>query len=209
MPRVVFKRLENLYARMTESYQAISREMGFSCSGCPDNCCTSYFQHHTRVEWAYFMKGLERAPAETREKIYARAEKYVQASRWMLDRGQKPDLMCPVNENGLCLLYHSRLMICRLHGVPTLHIRPDGQKLEFPGCFRAREKYQHIHDCPRLDRTEFYRELAGLEQAFVGPAIKNMPRVNLTLAEMIVQGQKQASHPGAPGTRPAGSNMCF
>lgn len=190
MPRVVFKRLENLYARMAESYEAIALELDFTCAECPDNCCTSYFQHHTRVEWAYFMKGLNQAPQEIKQRILHRAEEYVLTAGRMLERGQKPDLMCPVNENGLCLLYDSRLMICRLHGVPTVHTRPDGQKLEFPGCFRARERYAQAPDYPRLDRTEFYRELAGLEQAFVGPAIKNMPRVNLTLAEMIVQGRE-------------------
>ena len=188
MPRVVFKRLSDLYQRMEDAYSLAAREAGLSCQDCPDNCCTSYFRHHTRVEWAYFIKGLNLAREDLRIRIIHRAGEYVEKMHQDLSLGRTPDIMCPVNENGLCTLYEYRLMICRLHGVPTFHTRPDGQVMEFPGCFRTRERNRELEDFSRLDRTVFYRELAALEQAFAGPRLARLPRVNLTLAEMIVQG---------------------
>ncbi len=190
---MVFQRLGRLYEQMEEAYAGIAREMGFTCMDCPENCCTSYFRHHTRVEWAYFLKGLEQCAPELRTRIISRARDYVVQMDRDLKQGRKPDSMCPVNENGLCMLYSHRLMICRLHGVPTVHTRPDGQQLEFPGCFRSVEKTGDLREYPKLDRTLFYRELAGLEQAFVGPKIKSLPRVDLTLAEMIVMGLPKLS----------------
>jgi len=72
--------------------------------------------------------------------------------------------------------------------VPNTLTRPDKQILTFPGCHRCQELYNGLENYPVLDRTDFYTRLAHLEMAFVGPKIKNMPRVNLTLAEMIVLG---------------------
>ncbi|WP_045212104.1 hypothetical protein [Desulfonatronovibrio magnus] len=188
MPRVVFKRLETLYQQMENSYSQVAADIGFSCKGCPDNCCTSFFQHHTRVEWAYFIRGLNQCQDEMRQKIISRAQDYVQQAKQETALGRTPNIMCPVNEDGLCVLYSHRLMICRMHGVPTVHVRPDGRRLEFPGCFRAQESIEGMSDYPRTDRTRFYMELAVLEQGFVGPKISSLPRVNLTLAEMIVAG---------------------
>ncbi len=193
MPRVVFKKLSKLYQNMEDSYQIIAEQIGLSCADCPDNCCTSYFRHHTRVEWAYFIKGLNQVPESLRQKIAQRAENYVEKARQDLARGKTPDIMCPVNENGLCVLYEYRLMICRLHGVPTIHTRPDGKNLVFTGCFRSQQRTGEISSYSRLDRTIFYKELAMLEQAFVGSKIARLPRVNLTLAEMIVLGPPRFS----------------
>ncbi len=193
MPRVAFQRLSNLYHRMAVSYSRIAEEIGFTCMDCPDNCCTSFFRHHTRVEWAYFIKGLDQCPEPLRKRIINRAGDYVRKTGLELSQGRTPDIMCPVNENGLCTLYDHRLMICRLHGVPTFHTRPDGRSFEFPGCFRVREKTGGVKDYAKLDRTEFYRDLAALENAFVGPKVARLPRVNLTLAEMIVEGQPRLS----------------
>ncbi len=188
MPRVVFQRLAQLYLKMDISYRKAAQDIGFTCIDCPDNCCSSYFKHHTRVEWAYFIKGLSQCPDPLKQEIIKKAHDYNAKARMELSKGRTPDIMCPVNDNGLCLLYEHRLMICRLHGVPTIHIRPDGRTLDFPGCFRAQEQAQVSRDCSKLDRTEFYRELAALEQAFVGPKVARISRVDLTLAEMIVEG---------------------
>ncbi len=189
MPRVAFKRLADLYYRMGQAYEQVAEEVGLACADCPDNCCTSYFQHHTRLEWAYFIKGLSEAEQDLRQRIADRAVDYVEHARNDIGRGRTPDIMCPVNEDGLCMLYDYRLMICRLHGVPTVHTRPDSQVLAFPGCFRVQERTGSTQDYARLDRTVFYQELAALERAFVGPKIAVLPRVNLTLAEMIIQGR--------------------
>jgi hypothetical protein len=45
-----------------------------------------------------------------------------------------------------------------------------------------------LEEVPVLDRTHFYRDLAALEMAFVEQKNKALPKVKLTLAEMLVQG---------------------
>jgi hypothetical protein len=75
-----------------------------------------------------------------------------------------------------------------MHGVPNSFVRPDGKKVSFPGCFRCQELCSQLKEVPVLDRTSFYRDLATLEMAFIGPNRKFMPKVKLTLAEMLVQG---------------------
>ena len=138
-PQAVFRKLAALYGRMGQAYAAAAQAIGLSCDGCPDNCCTSFFQHHTYVEWAYLWKGLEALPGDRRQDFEARAAAYVREAQDALSLGGRPRLMCPLNNQGLCGLYEHRLMICRLHGVPTVSVRPDGARQEFPGCFKAQE----------------------------------------------------------------------
>ncbi len=188
MPRVVFVRLASLYQRMEDAYNVVAGEIGLSCRDCPDNCCNSFFRHHTRVEWAYFWQGLNECSMDLRRKIIDKANDYVHKINSSKTQGNDPLFMCPVNFDGRCVLYGHRLMICRLHGVPSAHTTPRGQILNFPGCFRCRERTESMDSPPRVDRTGFYHELARLEQSYVGPKIVKMSKVNLTLAEMIVQG---------------------
>jgi Fe-S-cluster containining protein len=184
----LFKRLSRLYSEMEETYNRAAAKIGLSCQGCPDNCCTSHFQHHTYIEWAYLWKGIGSRPDEEKREFMNRAAEYVRQSRALLAQGLRPSIMCPLNNNGLCQLYEYRLMVCRMHGVPNSFVRPDGRRVSFPGCFRCQELYSRLKEVPVVDRTNFYRDLASLEMAFVGPKIKALPRVNLTLAEMLVQG---------------------
>jgi Fe-S-cluster containining protein len=188
LKRTLFKRLSRLYSEMEETYNRAAGKIGLSCQGCPDNCCTSHFHHHTYIEWAYLWKGIGSRPDEEKREFMNRAAEYVRQSRALLAQGLRPSIMCPLNNKGLCQLYEYRLMVCRMHGVPNSFVRPDGRRVSFPGCFRCQELYSRLKEVPVVDRTNFYRDLASLEMAFVGPKIKALPRVNLTLAEMLVQG---------------------
>jgi len=176
---------------MEDAYERVAGKIGLSCHGCPDNCCNSYFQHHTYIEWAYLWEGIVSCSDEAQREFLHRAREYVKKSRVLLAQGVKPRIMCPLNDNRLCQLYEYRLMICRMHGVPNSFVRPDGKKVGFPGCFRCQELYSHLGEVLILDRTGFYRDIASLEMAFVGSKRKALPRVNLTLAEMLVQGPPQ------------------
>ncbi len=187
----LFERLLRLYLEMEGAYDRVAGRIGLSCQGCSDNCCNSYFQHHTYVEWAYLWKGIDSCPEKRRLEFVNRAEEYLKQSQILLAQGQKPRIMCPLNDDGRCQVYEYRLMICRLHGVPNHFVRPDGKKISFPGCFRCQEICSDLEEVPFLDRTGFYRDLASLEMALVGPEIKALPRVNMTLAEMLVQGPPQ------------------
>ncbi|MDY7001836.1 MAG: hypothetical protein SVS15_08670 [Thermodesulfobacteriota bacterium] len=183
----VFRRLEALYGRMQRAYDQVAGAIDFTCMGCPRNCCTGYFQHHTYVEWAYMDKGVKALPKAERDEIVARAQAYVDRAGTMLALGERPDVMCPLNVDGLCGLYSHRLMICRLHGVPHTLQGRSGDAGEYPGCFRFQEEAEGRADVPLLNRTPLYRELAALEMDFLGAKIKRLPRVDLTIAEMLVQ----------------------
>jgi hypothetical protein len=173
---------------MEDAYDQVAERIGLSCQGCPDNCCNSYFQHHTYIEWAYLWDGIRSCSAERQQELLDRAREYAEESRLVVAQGLRPAIMCPLNHDGLCTLYEHRLMICRMHGIPNTFVRPDGKKMSFPGCFRCQELCSQLKEVPVLDRTTFYRDLAALEMAFVGPNRKSLPKVKLTLAEMVVQG---------------------
>jgi hypothetical protein len=189
LPAQAFRKLASLYADMQGHSSAHAQALGLTCDGCPQNCCTSFFQHHTRVEWAYLLQGLSQLPADRRAGYEERARAYVRDATAALDRGKRPSSMCPLNDDGRCGLYAHRLMICRLHGVPNRLRYPDGRTVDFPGCFRSQEICTGTDAFPVLDRTVLYTRLMELEVRFVGPGrIRALPRVDLTLAEMIVQG---------------------
>lgn len=177
-----------LYHDMEAAYGQTAKALGFSCSGCPDNCCDSYFMHHTYTEWAYLWQGLKTLEKGELQAITAKAAQYVSESEAALARGERPIIMCPLNIAGLCSLYSYRLMICRLHGVPASFTRPDGQKLDFPGCFRCQEHIAAGNSGTPLDRTQFFRKLVGLEISLLGHRRMTAPKVKLTIAQMIVNG---------------------
>jgi hypothetical protein len=193
LPSQAFRKLAALYADMQDAYARHAQALGLTCDNCPDNCCTSYFQHHTRIEWAYLLQGLSELPPERRTEYEKRARMYVREAGDALARGERPHIMCPLNDDGRCGVYTHRLMICRLHGVPNRLRYPDGRTLDFPGCFRSQELCAAADSFPVLDRTALYTRLMELEVQFVGPGrIRSLPRVDLTLAEMIVQGTPQS-----------------
>lgn len=182
-------RIAELYQQMEEAYDLAAGELSFGCSGCPDNCCDSYFLHHTYVEWAYLWEGMEQLAEEKREELSRRAAAYVVAAEKAMAAGERPQVMCPLNEAGRCTLYSHRLMICRMHGVPSAMVRPDGKRFTFPGCFRCQEVVaDHQGKPPEVDRTDFYRQLVGLEHELLGHRRHYLPRVKMTIAQMLVKG---------------------
>lgn len=185
--RGVLKKLTALYADMDAAYAAAAAAAGLSCAGCADNCCVSFFQHHTHAEWLYLHEGLGKLPAQRREAYEARARDYVEAVRDSLARGETPTAMCPVNDDGLCGLYDHRLMICRLHGVPNVLIGGMGIR-EFPGCGPCQRLMAAGVGAKAMDRTPLLRRLAGLEMELWGSRPGRPPKVDMTLAEMILAG---------------------
>jgi len=176
--------LADLYRRMEAAYDIVARQLDFSCRGCTDNCCDSYFLHHTKIEWAYLREGLGRLSAEEQAQIRRRAHAYRLGAQKALAAGERPALNCPLlREDGLCGLYHYRLMICRMHGVPSSLTFPNGRVQRFPGCFRCQELTAGRSATPTVERAPLLRELARLEQSF---APVGQPRIKMTIADMIL-----------------------
>jgi hypothetical protein len=181
-------KIADLYSRMEKAYDLVARQLEFTCDGCADNCCDSYFQHHTYVEWGYFRLGLMELEPARRQGFEDRAAKYAAACEKALARGERPQVICPLNEAGRCALYHHRLMICRMHGVPSSLTFPNGKVQKFPGCFRCQEIVGERQVVPTVERAPLFRELAALEQELLGGQQGQRPRVKLTIAEMILTG---------------------
>ncbi|MBE9519626.1 MAG: hypothetical protein IME97_00755 [Proteobacteria bacterium] len=181
------QKVADLYAAMEEAYDRTAEAINLTCMDCPDNCCDSYFQHHTYTEWAYLWKGLNGLDADKLAAIQKKAREYVSQSETSLAQGERPILMCPLNEAGRCTIYSHRMMICRLHGVPSTFTRPDARTLQFPGCFRCQE-ITRDKTAAAMDRTDFFRQLVELELELLGKNRPTAPKVKLTLAQMIVQG---------------------
>ncbi len=192
--------LADIYTAMVDGYDQVASEINLSCLGCPDNCCDSYFLHHTYCEWAYLWQGLRELPEDERQAVTRRAEKYVHESRELLAHRERPQIKCPLlNDEGLCGLYNHRLLVCRMHGIPATMTRPDGKSMRFPGCFRCQEivgkSYPQEQDAPAMDRTPLFRQMAALESRLLGEKRHLFPRVKLTIAEMIVQGPPTVDTP--------------
>jgi hypothetical protein len=186
-------RMGRIYEEMASRYAQVATQLQLSCDGCPDNCCDSYFQHHTFIEWGYLWLGFCQLPEAQQADILERSRLYVAGCEQAVERNERPQIMCPLNEHGRCVLYRHRLMVCRTHGVPATMQRPDGQRLNFPGCFHCQElveqKFsQQQSAVPQTDRTDLLRQLAMLENDLMDGARRLYPRIKLTIAQMLIKG---------------------
>ncbi len=191
------QRMERLYQEMEDAYDKVGEQLGFSCEGCPDNCCDSYFLHHTYIEWAYLMYGFQLLSPDKQQEILGKAEMYNRACEEATAKEERPQAMCPLNEEGLCTLYKFRLMVCRTHGVPSQMMRPDGKRLSFPGCFRCQEIV--TTNPPHFERTPLLQQLVMCENELMGGKRHLYPKVRLTIAEMLVKGVPTIPTPHCEG----------
>jgi hypothetical protein len=182
--------VDRLFGQMDQSYAQVANHHGFVCQGCDRNCCQSLFFHHTYTEWIYLHQGLERLPPARRQFLLRAARDY------LVRRPQENDLFCPLSDKGRCMLYAHRPMICRLHGIAHVMTRPDGQRVEGPGCPEFDARLSAAPD-RRLDRTPFYAGLAALEKQ-VRQAIGIAARLKMTVAQMIATPLPFDIGPGSP-----------
>jgi len=196
---VLSRELADIYSAMELQYDAVAGTIGLTCSGCPDNCCDSYFQHYTYCEWSYLWEGLRALDEPILDEIVERSRQYVMECSKAIARGEQPRLMCPLNDNGRCSLYSHRLMICRLHGIPSAMTRPDGKTIKFPGCFRSqgiiKQKYRNENEIPFMDRTGLLGRVVALESELLGGRRHLFPKVRKTIAEMIAGGPPLVDKP--------------
>ena len=183
-------RLKRIYEAMEKDYDEVAGMLGLTCTGCPDNCCDSYFLHYTYLEWVYLWQGFQQLAEADRASICQKAEDYQKQAEAAQTVGKWPQIMCPLNENGRCVLYRHRLMVCRTHGVPARLRRPDGKELQFPGCFRCQEivENQKTESVPSVDRTALLRQLVLLEKELLLHRRTPLPKIKMTIAEMLVKG---------------------
>ena len=182
---VYFHRLQAVFEDMDRKYGKAADHYGFHCRGCKDNCCLTRFYHYTFLEYLFILKGFDTLGPSQRHTIHAKAESVCRQTQEADDNGLPVRLMCPVNKDGMCTLYHYRPMICRLHGIPHELHKPGQPIFHGPGCgdFDARCSHKPYFE---FDRTRFYFEMAGLENEFKRVAGLT-GKIKLTIAEMIME----------------------
>jgi len=184
--------IRTIYEAMESEYDEVANALNFSCNNCPDNCCDSYFLHHTYTEWAYLWKGFRELDKASQKELMARSQQYLLECAKAAAKGERPQVMCPLIDDGRCTLYTHRLMVCRTHGVPASMRRPDGQTLSFPGCFRCQKivkrKFAHDSQAPHVERTPLLQRLVAVERELMGEKLHLYPRVKLSIAQMLVNG---------------------
>ncbi len=166
------EKLGKNFVVMDRMYSEISEFYRFNCTECKDNCCKSLFYHYTLLEYLYLQKGFFRLNNTEKDRIKKKA-------------ADKTDhrSMCPVNFNGLCALYAYRPMICRLHGIPHILNKPNGDIIKNSGCETFTEKIKTDENY-RLNRTGFYMDMAVLEKELRHSAGFSY-KIKLTVAQMI------------------------
>ena len=95
-------RLSEIYRAIDGAYSEALRRYNFRCDGCPDNCCVTKFHHHTLVEEFYLAEGFKKLDEAKLRAIASRAEN---AAKIHNSSPEDIRIMCPLNENGLCVLY--------------------------------------------------------------------------------------------------------
>lgn len=191
LPEILVRELAAIHRELQDEYEKVAKELDFSCTGCPDNCCDSYFLHHTYAEWAYLWIGFRQLDAARQEALEGRCRSWLEQCDRAMAMGERPQVMCPLNEDGLCMLYEHRLLVCRTHGVPARMTRPDGREMQFPGCFRCQEIIEVDYpgqQPPTVVRTPLFHKLAVLENDLLEGKRHLLPKLRITIAEMLVKG---------------------
>ena len=169
---------------MDAAYEAIAGHYGFVCRGCEDNCCLTRFRHHTLIEFAYLRKGFTDLETALRRRVATQANAYRQALLDAEASGSPFRHWCPLNQDGRCILYEFRPMICRLHGLPHDLRHPARGLIQGPGCHSFEAQCARTPARP-LDRSALYKSLAGLEQAARQRTGFRSP-IGMTVADMIL-----------------------
>jgi Fe-S-cluster containining protein len=181
---VYLERLRQIFADMDQKYNQAAAQYGFQCNGCGDNCCLTRFYHHTHLEYLLIRKGFENLAPSEQHAIQGRADEVCRQTEQADKQGTTVRLMCALNNDGLCTLYHYRPMICRLHGIPHELRKPGKSVVYGPGCSdfdkRCADKSYY-----KFDRTPFYFAMAKLENEFK-QAAGQTGKIKLTIAEMII-----------------------
>ena len=181
----------SLYGKMDAAYAGIADSHGFHCSGCAENCCLTRFFHHTLLEYMYLMKGFYDLDQSLQDQVVRQSAQVNAMVDAAVAAGEISHVMCPLNRDGLCLLYDFRPMICRLHGISHEFRHPSGKIVSGPGC-AAFESQCDPAGRMVLDRTPLYRDMAILEGR-VREKTGIREKLKMTVAQMLAAAGERLS----------------
>jgi Fe-S-cluster containining protein len=164
--RELVSRVDALCRRIEDDF----REHLACRKGCSD-CCRHLSL--SRVEAAALGHALSAQPPARIAHIRERAQ------------GAGPDGPCPLLDDGICLLYEARPLICRTHGLPVMVKREGERQVDFcPENFRglASLPAQAVIDLETLNAT-----LAAVDGLFAAEAGSiDLPSKRLAIADALL-----------------------
>lgn len=122
-----------------------------SCQAGCDSCCQALTLFP--VEAYALAKAVAAQPESMRERLYSRGHAAT-------DNGP-----CPLLEQGRCLLYNDRPIICRTHGLPILMREPEGNRVDF--CPLNFTGYDSLSGSSLIDLERLNQLLAAINHDFV------------------------------------------
>lgn len=155
-------RIGKLYSAIDSMYEVAARHYHFDCNSCNASCCQTRFFHYTHAEYMYLKLGFDTLEDSKKDLIKGLAAKY---EDYYKHNPEDSRLMCPLNEDSLCILYKWRPMICRLHGLPFETQDINMVATFYDGCemfMQRKNKEGYVY--MTINRTIYYREMARLEQ---------------------------------------------
>ena len=185
-----FDRLQSTFADMDRQYGTAAEYYGFHCNGCEDNCCRTRFYHHTYLEFLYIHAGLNELAQQKKQEVQSRAALVCRKVEKADEKVTPVRQMCPLNFDGLCVLYRYRPMICRLHGIPHELRKPGQNAIRGPGCgmFAVQCSDRRYR---KFDRTPFYFAMAKLESE-LKLAVGLSGKIKMTVAKIIASQEHGA-----------------
>jgi hypothetical protein len=178
-------RLVEIYRRIDHAYSEAVKSVGFSCEGCDGTkCCTVDLKISTLVEMSYLRQGFNTLSRSEQQEILARCSEIIRAKEGGPASELYRNSVCALNSDGMCVLYDYRPMICRLHGMPYFFVGQRNSVEQGDGCPRFTEVHRGQDTSSRIDRTQFYREMAVLEVEAV--RLRGERTEKRTVAETLV-----------------------
>ena len=155
MSSTPIKKYQHLIARVDDACSDIQKKYAdqIACrKGCAGNCCRIHLSIFA-IEAIALALALKNLPPDQVRHIKEKAANI---------SGFGP---CPLLENGACLMYASRLVICRTHGLPMRTEYRGRQSVGF--CQKNFQKMNSVPDDAVMDLEGLNAELAALNQAFL------------------------------------------
>ncbi len=149
--------------------------------GCAGNCCRIHLSVYP-VEAVSLSLALQNLAPEIQHRIQARA------------RRTNSFGPCPLLEDGACLMYDTRAVICRTHGLPTSIKYKGHRAVGF--CVKNFKQLDPIPDEDVIDLAHLNRSLARINTRFVDKIPYLLPPAKrFTLAEALLMCGSSTSVP--------------
>jgi len=99
-------------------------------------------------------------------------------------RAASPEGECPLLEDGLCLLYDSRPIICRTHGFPIFFIQDGNQQVDV--CPLNFEGVSSLSGQAAIDLERLNQTLSLINRMFISNCVTYPLQERFTIAEVFI-----------------------